>query len=86
MTDGFKPLPTAIEIANQYVDSNSTHPLASVEGTEWHQVFDVLDPYIAPREELEELHRSAPNRRAQDWLTGIMDTRKMFAFVTGRPF
>jgi len=86
MTDGFKSLPTAIDIADASSEQGSQHPLASVEGTDWHQVFDVLDPFIASRDELEELHRSAPNRRAQDWLTGIMDTRKMYSVVTGIPF
>ncbi|MEX3960195.1 hypothetical protein [Trinickia sp. EG282A] len=86
MTDGFKPLPTAIDIAQDSQEKEGIHPLASVEGTEWHQVFDLLDPFIAARAELEEMWRTAPNRRAQDWLTGIMDYRKMLAAVTGNPF
>jgi hypothetical protein len=86
MTDGFKPLPTAIEIAEESKDKEGVHPLASVEGTDWHHEFELIDPFIATRTELEELWQTAPNRRAQDWLTGIMDTRKMYAVVTGSPF
>ncbi|PMS17093.1 hypothetical protein C0Z18_21815 [Trinickia dabaoshanensis] len=86
MTDGFKPFPTAIEIAEQSADADCTHPLASVEGTDWHHEFELIDPFIATRKELEELWLTAPNRRAQDWLTGIMDTRRMYAVVTGNPF
>ncbi|PCE30074.1 hypothetical protein [Burkholderia ubonensis] len=86
MIDGFKPLPSAIEIADESQSMDGIHPLSSVEGTEWHRVFDLLDPFIASRDELEELRSSAPNRRAQDWLTGIIDTRKMYAIVTGNPF
>jgi hypothetical protein len=86
MTDGFKPFPTAIEIAGQSHDADSTHPLASVEGTDWHHEFELIDPFIATRKELEDLWLTAPNRRAQDWLTGIMDTRRMYSVVTGNPF
>ncbi|RDU98737.1 hypothetical protein [Trinickia dinghuensis] len=86
MTDGFKPFPTAIDIAAESKEKDGTHPLASVEGTDWHLEFELIDPFIATRKELEELWESAPNRRAQDWLTGIMDTRRMYAVVTGNPF
>ena len=86
MAEGFKPLPTAIDIASQSKDEEGVHPLASVEGTDWHHEFELIDPFIASRAELEDLRKSAPNRRAADWLTGIMDTRKMYAVVTGNPF
>jgi hypothetical protein len=77
MTDQFQPLPSAIEIAATDSTSDATSPLASVEGTDWHQVFDILDPFIAKRDELAELHETAPNRRAQDWIVGLMDIRAM---------
>jgi hypothetical protein len=77
MTDQFQPLPSAIEIAATDSTSDATNPLASVEGTDWHQVFDILDPFIAKRDELAELHETAPNRRAQDWIVGLMDIRAM---------
>lgn len=86
MTDGFKSLPTAIDIATESALPESIHPLESVKDTDWYQIFELMDPFIASRDELEELSRTAPNRRAQDWLAGIMDTRKMFAVVTGIPF
>lgn len=79
MTDQFQPLPSAIEIAASDFTSDTTNPLASVEGTEWHQVFDILDPFIAKRDELAELHETAPSRRAQDWIVGLMDIRAMDA-------
>ena len=79
MTDQFQPLPSAIEIAANEPTGDNTSPLASVEGTEWHQVFDILDPFIAKRDELAELHETAPSRRAQDWIVGLMDMRSMDA-------
>jgi hypothetical protein len=79
MTDQFQPLPTAIEIAASDSTTDTTNPLASVEGTEWYQVFDILDPFIAKRDELAELHETAPSRRAQDWIVGLMDIRAMDA-------
>jgi hypothetical protein len=79
MTDQFQPLPSAIEIAATEPTGDNTSPLASVEGTEWHQVFDILDPFIAKRDELAELHETAPSRRAQDWIVGLMDMRSMDA-------
>lgn len=86
MNEEFQTLPTAIDIAGTSPADAGIHPLDSVIGTEWHAVFEVLDPFVAPRAELEDLHRTAPNSRARDWLTGIMDTRRMIAAVTGIPF
>jgi hypothetical protein len=60
MTDGFKPLPTAIEIAEESKAKEGVHPLASVEGTDWHHEFELIDPFIATRTELEELGRPPP--------------------------
>ena len=86
MTEGFKPLPTAIDIASESNDDDGVHPLKSVEGTDWHHEFELIDPFIATRDELEYLRRTAPNRLAAAWIIGIMDTRKMYAVVTGNPF
>lgn len=85
MTDSYK-LPTALDIVEDSYTGDPDHPLESARNTDWILVFDTLDVFIADRETLEELRKTAPTKRAADWLCGIMDTRKMFSAVTGNPF
>lgn len=85
LDDKFVPLPSAQDIAA--ASGKASHPLSSVEGTDWHSEFcDLVDPFIAARDVLEEFRESAPNGRTRDWLQGIIDTRQMMAFVTGIKF
>ena len=86
MTDNLQTLPTVLNIAEGSQAKDSVHPLAGIQGTAWFQEFDRLDPFVASRNELERLWQSAPSRRAKDWIAGIVDTRTMYAIVTGNPF
>jgi len=86
MIDGFKKLPTATDFSKGAEGKEVVHPLKSVASTDWYQIFDQVDPFVASHDELEELWKNAPSRRAQDWLTGVMDTRRMIAVVTGIKF
>jgi len=85
MTESYK-LPSALDIVADSYTGDPNHPLESAANTDWVRIFDTLDPFIADRETLEELKDTAPTSRAKDWLWGIIDTRKMYAAVTGNPF
>lgn len=86
MSDHLQPLPTVREIQQSAQSHDYTHPLSSVEKTEWYFIFDTLDPFAAPRSDLEKLSQTSPNLRARDWLRGVIDVREMIAAVTGAPF
>ncbi len=86
MSDRQKPFSTMLKIEWETQVHDFTHPLESVKETDWYLIFEVLDPLVAPRKELEELSRGAPNLLVRAWLRGIMDAREKIALVTGIPF
>jgi hypothetical protein len=79
-------LPTSLDIVNQAKSGELGHPLKSAEQTDWYVQLDHIDVFIADRETLEALAKTAPSTRCHDWLQGIIDTRSMFAAVTGVQF
>lgn len=79
-------LPTPLDIVNQAKPGELGHPLKSVEHTDWYLQLDTIDVYIADRETLEQLAKTAPSMRCHDYLQGIIDTRTMFSVVTGNSF
>ena len=79
-------LPTTLDVVQKASSGELGHPLKSAEQTDWYLQLDTLDVFIASRDKLEELARSAPTTRCHDWLQGIIDTRTMFSVVTGASF
>ncbi len=60
--------------------------ILAAEHPAWYQEFEDIDPFVANREDVEDLVRRAPTEFASGVLCGILMFRQQLAAITGREF
>ncbi len=61
------------------------YPLANAPA-DFMDELNRIDPLICPRQSLVDLHEVAPTPEIKAFLSGIHNTRKMMAIVTGKEY